>query len=109
MTGQLPLSFDRPTGAQRRDRGMKSVLSRTPDAYKQKFLSAIEGFPRGRSFTVEDVREVAGDPPAETHYNAMGALTRTAALRGLMRKTGTFVKAKRVSLHSSELAVWVRL
>lgn len=115
MTSQLNLSFDRPRSKESpigdvlRDRGMKSVLSKTPEAYKRKFIEAIEGFNRGRSFTVEDVREIVGDPPEEAHYNCFGALTRSAACRGLMRKTGMFVNAKRASLHSSQLAVWVRL
>lgn len=108
MNSQQSFIFEK-SGAQRRDAGMRSVLSKTPNDYKQKFIKAIEDFPAGRSFTVEDVREIAGEPPAETHFNCMGALTRTAACRGLMRKTGTFVKAKRPSLHSSELALWVRL
>ena len=104
LTGHVPLS-----GEDLKVSGMESVLSHTPEAYKERFVNAIKSFPRGRAFTVEDVRSLIGDLPSEVHYNAIGSLVRFAAMRGLMRKTGTTVKAKKASLHSRELAVWVRL
>lgn len=97
------------TGPDLRDSGIESVLKHTPETYKQKFISVIKGFPKGRCFTVEDVRERAGDPPKEVHYNCMGGLMRTAAGMDLITRTSERRKAKRASLHASELAVWRRL
>lgn len=97
------------TGAERRDRGMQSVLSNAPEEYRNKFLALVRGLPHGLTFTGEKIRELAGDPPRESHHNCMGALMRTAALRGLIRKTGTTVKAERPSRHSADIALWIRL
>lgn len=97
------------TGEQLRDSGMASVINHTPEVYKARFIEAVKKFPRGHLFTVEDVREIAGNPPPETHYNAMGGLMRSVAGMGLIRRTHERRKAKRPSLHASELAVWRRL
>src|SRR6476659_6403336 len=93
------------TGEELRDSGIESVLSHTPDAYKEKFIGLIRGFMKGYLFTIEDVRELAGDPPEETHYNCMGGLIRKAASEGLIVRTNERRKAKRASLRASELAV----
>ena len=87
--------------------GIESVLRHTPESYRENFLALVENLPHGYRFTGERLRELAGDPPS--HHNAMGALMRTAALRGLIRKTGTVVKAQRPSRHSADLALWERL
>ena len=97
------------TGEDLRDSGIASVIAHTPEIYRQRFIDAIKGFPRGYLFTVEDVRAISGDPPLEVHYNVMGGLMRTAASQNLIRRTHERRKAKRVSLHASELAVWRRL
>lgn len=95
------------TGADLRDSGMESVLKNTSDEYKEKFIGLIRGFTCGYQFTVEEVRELAGDPPC--HYNVMGALMRRAASYKLIVRTTERRKAKRTSLHASELTVWRRL
>lgn len=97
------------TGAERRDRGIQSVLERTREEYKLKFLALIRGLPHGSTFTGEKIRELAGDPPVDSHHNCFGALMRTAATKGLIRKTGALVKAERPSRHAGSLAEWVRL
>ena len=97
------------TGEELRDSGIASVINHTPEIYRQRFIEAVKTFPRGQLFTVEDVREIAGDPPPETHYNCVGGLMRSVAGMGLMRRTHERRKAKRPSLHASELAVWRRL
>lgn len=97
------------TGEDLRDGGIESVLAHTPDEYKERFITAIENFPVGYCFTVEDVRKRAGDPPEQVHYNCMGGLMRTAASKNLITRTSERRKAKRASLHASELAVWRRL
>lgn len=105
-----PAPIGRPlTGEELRDSGMESVLNHTPNEYREVFLEVIRLMPRGSLFTVEDVRERAGDPPPEVHYNAMGALMRRAASKNLIVRTSERRKAKRVSLHASEIAVWRKL
>lgn len=97
------------TGEDLRDSGIESVLEHTPEQYKQKFIDVIKGFHRGYLFTVEDVRERAGDPPESVHFNCMGGLMRSAAKLNLIVRTVERRKAKRASLHASELAVWRRI
>ena len=97
------------TGEELKISGMESVVSHTPDWYRDRFVEAVKHFPRGHLFTVEDVRNKAGDPPEGTHYNCMGGLMRTAASLKLIVRTSERRKAKRVSLHASELAVWRRV
>lgn len=97
------------SGEELRDSGMDLVLAHTPEEYKQMFIQVIKDFPAGLAFTVEDVRHFAGDPPKETHYNCMGALMRRAAGQKLIVRTSERRKAKRASLHASELAVWRRV
>lgn len=89
--------------------GMESVMRHTPDWYRDAFKAAVEKFPKGKTFTVEHVREAVGDPPEGTHYNAMGPLMRMVASQKLAKKTGFNVKAKRPNMHQTEIALWVRL
>lgn len=97
------------TGEDLKISGIESVLSHTPDWYRDRFVEAVEKFPRGLLFTVEDVRAVVGDPPAEVSPNCMGGLMRRAAGKKLIARTSERRKAKRASLHASELAVWRRI
>lgn len=97
------------TGEELRDSGIESVLTHTPEWYRDKFVEAVERFPRGHLFTVEDVRAVVGDPPEEVNPNCMGGLMRRAAGKKLILRTTERRKAKRASLHASELAVWKRI
>lgn len=90
--------------------GMKSVYRHTPDWYRDAFRSAVEKFPRGKTFTVEDVREVIGDPPTnEVSSNCMGSLMSMVAKKKLAQKTGYYVKAKRPCMNATDLACWVRI
>lgn len=109
FAGDLSPTGPPRTGLELRDSGIESVLSHTPEQYRQKFVEAIRSFPAGYCFTVEDVRSRAGDPPREVHYNCMGGLMRTAASQKLIVRTLERRKAKRASLHASELAVWRRV
>lgn len=97
------------SGEELRDSGIASVINHTPEIYRSRFIETVKGFPRGRLFTVEDVREVAGNPPPESHYNVMGGLMRTAMSQKLIVRTTERRKAKRPSLHASEIVVWRRV
>jgi hypothetical protein len=97
------------TGEELKLSGIASAVSHVPQWYRDKFIRAIESFRRYHLFTVEDVRKIVGDPPEGTHYNCMGGLMRTAAAAKLIVRTTERRKAKRVSLHASELSVWRRI
>lgn len=98
------------TGEQLKASGMQSVARHTPDWYRDAFRSAVAGFPSGKTFTVEDVREIAGDPPSdEVSPNCMGALMTMVARMKLAKKTGYYVKAKRPNMNATDLACWVRI
>lgn len=97
------------TGADLRDSGIESVLSHTPEEYKVRFIEAVKSFPVGHLITTEDIRERAGDPPPETHYNCMGGLIRRAVSQKLIEPTGKDRNAKRPSLHATKLAIWRRV
>lgn len=85
-----------------RDEGIGRVWSNAGE-WRTVAVAAVEQLASaGGTFTAEDVRAIAGDPP---HPNAFGALLATCARRGLITKVG-FTKAKRPSLHASDLAVW---
>jgi hypothetical protein len=97
------------TGKDLKSSGMRSVLRHTPDWYRDAFRSAVEKFPHGKTFTVEDVREVIGDPPDGVSPNCMGSLMLMIASKKLAKKTGYYVKAKRPCMNATELACWVRI
>jgi hypothetical protein len=100
----------RLTGEDLKSSGMESVLSHTPQWYREAFSNAVENFPKGRLFTVEDVRAIAGDPPTdEVSSNCMGPLMRGLAAKKLARKTGLHVRAKRTCMNATELAQWIRI
>lgn len=69
----------------------------------------MEKFPQGKKFTVEDVREIVGDPPDVVSSNCMGSLMVMLAKKKLAKKTGWHVKAKRACMNATELAQWERL
>lgn len=98
------------TGDDLKRSGMDSVFRHTPQWYVDKFRTAVEGFEKGRLFTVEDVRAIAGDPPTQdVSSNCMGSLMRMLAQKKLATKTGYYVKAKRVCMNSTDLAQWRRI
>lgn len=96
------------SGRELRDEAFSRVLSNTPEDYKRAFADAVARFPAGRTFTVEDVTEVVGRPPAGVHYNSVGALVSALAKRGLMVSTGRMLAAARPGMHATKLAEWRR-
>lgn len=99
----------RLTGEDLKKSGMESVERHVPDWYRDAFASAVEGFQRGRTFTVEDVREIVGDPPNSVSANCMGSLMVMLGRKKLAKKTGFYVKAKRECMHATDLACWIKL
>lgn len=109
FSGAPALTSPPLTGADLRDSGIESVLAHTPEAYRAWFMGIIQGFPRSYEFTIEEVRNLAGDPPAETHRNAFGALMRTAAKQNLIALTNESRVSARSTRRAGRLAVWKRL
>lgn len=97
------------TGEALKISGMDSAVRRAPDWYRDSFVESVRALPKGSLITVEDIRAVVGDPPENASPNCMGGLMRRAAGLGLIVRTSERRKAKRVSLHASELSVWRRL
>jgi hypothetical protein len=62
--------------------------------------------PPGKTFTADDLRAFAGNPPG--HGDAMGAVFRSAARAGLITCTGT-TTSKRPDAHGRLLREWRRL
>jgi hypothetical protein len=80
------------------------VRSHTPSEYQDAFEAAVAEFvSKGQDFTSEDVTAIVGMPP--NNPNAVGALTRSSAIRyGCVKVSRT--KATRPGQHASEIAVW---
>lgn len=102
LQGHVPLS-----GEQRKYSGMDTVLARTPDEYRIKFIAIVQGFAKGHTFTVEDVTAIAGRPP-EGRSNAVGGLISMCSRQGLCQRTGKMIKAKRPGMNQTELSEWIR-
>ena len=91
-----------------RDSGMASVMDHTSEAFKQRLVKRIEGFPKGFKFTMDRVVDEIGGRPSEVHPNAIGAITFSMAKRNLIKRTGVMLKAERASLHRTDMPEWER-
>lgn len=60
----------------------------------------------GRTFTADDVRAVAGDPPPGFSPNAMGSAFTRASKAGVIRMVG-FTTSSRVIGHGNTVRSWV--
>jgi hypothetical protein len=97
------------TGEELKEEALTKVFNKTPKWYQDKFIESVRSIAPGSLITVEDVRDRAGNPPIDVSPNCMGGLMARAAKLGLITKTFERRKAKRKSLHASELAVWRRI
>lgn len=100
-------AFARPVseGEARKQRGMSLADLAADAAWKERVDVAIGHLAlAGEPFTAEEIRAIAGDPPA--HPNALGARVSAAAARGVISRVG-YRKSGRPSLHSHPIALWV--
>lgn len=93
-----------PSGQKLKDDGIKKALSHVPDDYRSVFERTALSFTQ--PFTSEDVILKIGMPPS--HSSAVGAMINGLAKRGLIRKTGQYVKSSRPSCHAAIMALWVK-
>jgi hypothetical protein len=99
-----PVKHDLVEGERLRDEAMTKVTDHAEVDYKDRFAQVVRDFvSQRREFTSEDVTARIGMPT--THPNAVGALTRSCAIRYGYRKVGR-VKATRTNQHATEIAVW---
>lgn len=95
------------TGPELRDEAMQKTLAKkAAQVYKGHLEAALLSFRPGDLFTVEQLTAIAGRPPAEVHYNAVGAIISGMAKRRLIEKTGRMKHAQRPIMHATELAEW---
>ena len=87
-----------------KEAGCAKVIDNTPDDWKEAALAIIKAMASsGMSFSAEDVRQLAGDPP--NHPNAFGAIFNAAAKTGLIIRIGDFIakrdnaRCRRISLY----------
>jgi hypothetical protein len=89
-----------------RDQGLTQVIESSDAGYRDKLLAAIEVLAAsGESFTADDVRQGAGDPPAGTHPNIAGAIFQQAVKAGLIRTVG-FAHSVRAVGHHNVVRLW---
>lgn len=93
-------------GRRRRKRRVKVVrVATTADAWRHLIDRAIDELAtKGTSFTAEDVREVAGEPPG-TSANTLGPAINAASRARIIEQVG-YELATRPEAHSRVLRVW---
>jgi hypothetical protein len=97
------LSLDQALAA--RERGQTQVLEHSGD-YRERLYTAIEQLAAsGRIFNSDDVRELAGDPPAGQHPNITGAVFGAARKKGLIEYHG-FTRSTRSVGHGNVVLRW---
>ena len=111
LFGEPPNPQPPQEGDRRKHEGMQRAEDAALTEWKQDFDSHLTALAeRGYRFTADDVVARSGLPSggiAQNANNAVGAMMNGAARRGLIRKTGRYVKGRRASSHSRMIAEWV--
>lgn len=106
-SARLHLAALPETGSELRDEAMESVLkAKAARDYRDLLIETLKLFPVRSLITIEQLTGEAGRPPANVHYNAVGAIVAGMAKRGLIEKTGRMIQAQRPKMHATELAEW---
>jgi len=106
VTGRTSAQLDIFEAIRQRDEGVAQVIESSPAEYRDKLIAAIEALASKREpFTSDDVRELAGDPPAGTHPNIAGAIFQQVVKAGMIRTVG-FACSRRVKGHSNVVRLW---
>ena len=85
-----------------KDEGIKRVLKRESDIWKQKALDVIRMTAHKHdTFTIDDVKEMAVAHGLEEphHVNVWGGVFRMALNRGLVYQTGQYIPSERAKQH----------
>ena len=90
----------------RRDSAMSWVERNANQAYRARLIEAIEVLAAsGYSFCSDQVRVLAGDPPADCSPNIAGAVINHAAKAGLIEFVG-YTRSTRVIGHRNLVRLW---
>lgn len=90
----------------RRDSAMSWAERHANPAYRARLIDAIEQLAAtGQPFCADQVRAVAGDPPADCSPNVAGAVINHAAKAGLIRFVG-YTRSARVVGHGNLVRLW---
>ena len=90
--------------------GMGAALAGADPRWKAAFIEqATVLAKRQEPFTSEDITAVVGLPNiiGANRNNAVGAAMNTVARRGIMQRTGRYVKCKQVHAHARHLSEWI--
>lgn len=86
-----------------REISMQRVELASDSTYRQRLDEAIARLAaRGTSFCADQVRELAGEPPAGCSHNIIGVAVNTALKRGHVDAIG-FTRSARVEGHGNRL------
>src|SRR3954471_16558352 len=91
-------------GMARAERGTQLVLDApAQDVWRDDAYTWLGTQMPGRHITSTDLVEAVGMPPSP---NAVGAIMRGAATRGLLAPTGRYVSSPRPSCHAAIVQIW---
>jgi alkylated DNA nucleotide flippase Atl1 len=92
-------------GEELRDQGTHRVLwAPSQDEWRELAYSWLWALPSGWRVTSTDMVTAIGMPPSP---NAVGAIMRSAAVRGYLTATDEYVRSTRPSCHAAVVRVWV--
>lgn len=102
--GYVQPPLDLAEGERRRDVGTARVLdAAAQDAWRGDAYAWLVAVPTGHLVTSTDLVDAVGMPPSP---NAVGAVMRAAATRGLLTPTDVYVRSPRPSCHAAVVRVW---
>lgn len=104
MNLELPLSY----GDELKDQGIERVLSNNQDWRERTLEEIVYISHKMDKFTSDDVRKACCNLTPK-NGNAWGAIMNAAAKKGLIKKTGSYVKSKIPSNHGHLNAEWTRV
>lgn len=91
--------------------GQAAVIASADETWTKQWWATLGALAAtGQPFTSEDIIAKIGLPTGDVgmnRNNAVGAMMTAASTRKIIRKTGTYVVAKRPSSHGAVLAQWV--
>lgn len=100
------MRFDMERAAAAGEAGMRCAERHASQDWKDRVNAAILTLAvSGREFIADDIRKLVGDPPIDTHPNALGALVNRAARAGHIQMTGYGRSAREIG-HRNTVRIW---